>query len=113
MSALDKYVELTLQLLDIVKNESDQDKKIQQIESLLAERETIIKNIVPPFTQEEQALGKELVVYEETLQTLLNKEKKIIQQEIKNISIRKQSTKKYTNPYESLSTDGIFYDKQK
>lgn len=113
MSALDKYVELTLQLLDIVKNESDQDKKIQQIESLLAERETIIKNIVPPFTQEEQALGKELVVYEETLQALLNKEKKIIQQEIKNISIRKQSTKKYTNPYESLSTDGIFYDKQK
>jgi flagellar protein FliT len=43
---------------------------------------------------------------------LLMLQKQEIQRDIQEINKKKQSSNKYTNPYENLSIDGMFYDKR-
>jgi flagellar protein FliT len=43
----------------------------------------------------------------------MTREKLFIQKDIKDLSVKKESTGKYANPYQSMATDGMFYDKRK
>ena len=86
---------------------------LRRFNSLLDQREGLLKSIHPPFSKEEQELGKQLVGLNQQVDQLLQKQKQEIQQDIKQLHIQKQSNQKYTNPYESLSIDGVFYDKRK
>jgi flagellar protein FliT len=73
-----------------------------------------MKEIKPPFSQEEQQLGRQLFELNQKLQKLLEQEKASIQQDMILIKKQKETNKKYTNPYESLITvEGGFYDKRK
>ena len=87
--------------------------ELKRFKICLNQREELLKSIQPPFSQAEQELGKQLVELNQQVEQLLQKQKQEIQQDIKQLHIQKQSNQKYTNPYESLSIDGVFYDKRK
>lgn len=113
MGSLNQYYDFSAQLIDVLKNEKDVDKKIEQINTLLDKRQSLLIEISPPFSQAELEVGSMLMKMEKIINELLSNEKLAILKDIKNLSLTKESSQKYLNPYQSLSTDGIFYDKRK
>ena len=64
MNVVQQCYDLTKELHDIVLatyTEEQRDKVISEIESLLTERETLLKHIKPPFTSEEEETGRQIV----------------------------------------------------
>ncbi|RFU63939.1 flagellar protein FliT [Peribacillus glennii] len=115
MSPLRRFYETTLELIDLLEGneQRERDEKIVLIEELLSLRDQLIKSIHPPYTEEEKELGLQLIALNNKLNILLTGEKAAIQKDIKQLSVKKESTSKYINPYQSFSTDGMFYDKRK
>ncbi|WP_144478035.1 flagellar protein FliT [Cytobacillus oceanisediminis] len=114
MSAVKKFHEATTELIHILQNsQGELDEKISKVEEFLDRRDELVKEISPPYTLEESELGKQIIQLNARLEQLLKAEKGSIQKDIKNLQAKKQSNTKYVNPYQSLSTDGMFYDKRK
>lgn len=113
MKAIQDFFETTNQLISVLETEPDRDRKIEMIESLLEKREQSMARIHPPFSESEQVLGKRVLKLNQKVSILLEKQKVDIQRDLKQLSVKKESTNKYVNPYQSLSTDGMFYDKKK
>ncbi|MFJ8246256.1 flagellar protein FliT [Peribacillus asahii] len=113
MEALQTFYEATNELIQVLQQgEGDRDVRIEQIQVLLNQRDELLKFIQPPFSESEQALGRQLVQLNQQVDQLLQKQKRAIQQDMKQLSLQKKSNQTYTNPYESLATDGVFYDKR-
>lgn len=115
MSAVQNFYNVTMELITwLLEHPHDErDERIKKIEELMEKREAFMQNIKPPFSPEEQLLGKKLMDLNQQLDKLLLLEKTAIQKNIKDLHKTKESTNKYANPYQSLNTDGIFYDKRK
>lgn len=114
MSTVKEFHEATIELIQILqKPQGERDEKISKVEELLEKRETLMKEIAPPYTPEEAELGKQIVALNTRLDQLLKIEKISIQKDIKNLQAKKESNTKYVNPYQNLSTDGMFFDKRK
>ncbi|USK69958.1 flagellar protein FliT [Peribacillus asahii] len=113
MKALQDFYELTQQLIVLLKHEkSERAVQIEKIQQLLDQREELLNSIQPPFSEQEQELGKQLVALNKQVEHLLQIEKLDIMKDMKQLQVQKKSNQKYTNPYESLAIDGIFYDKR-
>nr|WP_285890912.1 flagellar protein FliT [Mesobacillus subterraneus] len=99
-------------MISVLESADERDGKISRVEALLDERENLMNEMVPPFSPDEVEVGKKLVLLNSKLMQLLQKEKVLVQKDIKNLQAKKESNSKYINPYENLSTDGVFYDKR-
>jgi flagellar protein FliT len=114
VNKVQKIYDYTVKLLDLLANkfETDRDKKIQMINELLEKREKEINGLSEPYSDQEMEFGRLLMDMNKKLTLLLNHEKLLIQKDIKDLHKKKESNQKYTNPYENISTGGIFYDKK-
>lgn len=113
MSPVERLYALTAELVGKLEQVNDRDEKIGWIEAAIDERDQLMKEVQPPYSEGQKALGKKLLDLNVRLSQLLQKEKALIQKDIKGLSIKKESTNKYVNPYQSMATDGMFYDKRK
>lgn len=113
MSLVERLYALTAELIERLEQGSDRDEKIGWIDKALEEREQLLQKLKPPYSEDEKALGKKLLDLNVCMSQLLQKEKALIQKDIKGLSIKKESNNKYVNPYQSMATDGMFYDKRK
>jgi flagellar protein FliT len=114
MTAVQRCYDLTKELLQGVQsiNDENRDDIISQIEGLLEKRQIILEQIKPPFSKEENALGKEMAKMNRALDTKLKLISSEIKRDMNGLNKKKTSAKKYTNPYESVNFDGMFYDKR-
>ncbi|CAM3951883.1 flagellar protein FliT [Mesobacillus thioparans] len=114
MSVVIQFHHLTTELIQLLEDRGiDRDDKITRVEELLVKRETLIGDIHPPYSPEEMEIGKKLNQLNGRLSQLLKLEKAAVQKDIKDLQNKKESNTKYVNPYQSLATDGMFYDKRK
>lgn len=114
VSAVNQFYQLTIELIALLeKTVGERNDKITQVEMLLAQRESLMTQMVPPYTPEEVEVGQKLIQLDARLSKLLQAEKSYIQKDIKDLQTKKESNTKYVNPYQNLSTDGMFYDKRK
>ena len=116
VSAVEDFYKVTIELIQLleIENDLDRDVKIIKIQELLEQREGFMKRMNPPFSQEEQELGKQFMELNKKVSLLLTREKITIQKDLNQLKKKKQTATKYSNPYESLSTmDGVFYDRRK
>lgn len=86
------------------------DEAIGKIAKLLDVRDQLQSEINAPFTSEEEAFGKELVVLEKDVQIKLATFNKYIRADISNTQSKKDNMKNYVNPYSSVARDGTYYD---
>lgn len=114
MNKVQAIYDYTVELLDFLENkpEIDRDEKIQVINELLEKREKEIIVLSEPYSDQEMELGKHLVDLNKKLTMFLEREKLMIQKDIKDLHSKKESNQKYTNPYENISMGGVFYDKK-
>lgn len=114
MDEVKEIYTVTLALIKLLESSSAQDRteKIMKMEELLNQREELIKFIKPPYTEQEKEIGTKLIKLEPILTGLLEDEKLSIQKDLKDLTIKRDTTNKYVNPYDSFSPDGVFYDKR-
>jgi len=111
METLKQCYALTKELIDLLKGEQEVD--LAKVDLLLEKRQACLSLLKAPVTENEKKLGQALLQQDKELLALLNKEKIFIQKELRDLKHKKQSNQKYINPYQSLHTDGVFYDKRK
>lgn len=113
MESYKQCYSITAQLIELVKEKSDQKDFTKEMEELFNQRQACLTLLSPPKTDSEKNLGQALLQQDQLLKEVLQKEKVTIQQELKQLKIKKSSNQKYVNPYQALQTDGMFYDKRK
>lgn len=116
MSVVNEFFDETKQLLALLKKQEDtqdRDQQIEQINTILDRRQSMLLQMKPPYTKEEETIGQKCIVMEKEIQFLLKSEKEKIQKDMKSLKNRKDSREKYVNPYKSINHDGMFYDKRK
>ncbi|MFK2825494.1 flagellar protein FliT [Bacillus sp. B190/17] len=113
MSTVKACFDLTAKLFGLVNDPSaDRDQTIAAIEELLEKRQELLISIKPPFTEEEQLIGREILKRNAVIEIRLKKIKEEIQKDMKSLTKKKDSVDKYVNPYASVQLDGVFYDKK-
>ncbi|WP_436373655.1 flagellar protein FliT [Cytobacillus sp. BC1816] len=114
MSSVQTFYDATQKLIALLDDaELDRDSKISQVEWLLEKRQQAMAGMAPPYTDTQKDLGARLISLNAKVTQLMKREKLFIQKDIKDLSFKKESSGKYANPYQSLATDGMFYDKRK
>lgn len=87
---------------------------IEKIDLHLEEREQIINKIVPPYTEEEKAKGKEIIKKNKVIDKRINEIFQQLKKEMQQTKQRKRSNESYENPYKSVQVmDGMFLDQKK
>lgn len=107
---------ITKELFDILEQriqKDNRDEVIVRITKLLNERDQLLPEVRPPFTAEQKGLGTEIVRMNTFIDTQLEITKKEIQIDIAHLKKSKETSNKYTNPYQSPPADGMFFDKKK
>ncbi|WP_394141205.1 flagellar protein FliT [Cytobacillus oceanisediminis] len=114
MSSVQSFYEATLELISTLENTKlDRDTKISKAEAQLEKRQQAMAGMAPPYSEAEKELGAQLIELNEEATQLMQREKLFIQKDIKDLTVKKESSNKYINPYQSMATDGMFYDKRK
>ncbi|MED1603095.1 flagellar protein [Alkalihalophilus marmarensis] len=95
------------------KEDDSRDQFIAIIDLKLEHRAALIEQIEREnLTAGERKLGDELI----KLNTKLNARLEVIQAEIQanlsELKVKKQTHKKYENPYDGPTMDGVFFDKR-
>ncbi|OLN24017.1 hypothetical protein BTO30_00945 [Domibacillus antri] len=113
MSPVRDCYKMTKRLLDLLEVvEQDRDSQIEEAQQLLDQRGKLLPELKPPFTAEEQKLGREINLMNQEIEARLHQLSNAVKEDLKEVSVKKHSLNKYTNPYEALQTDGVFYDKR-
>lgn len=116
MSVVAELLAVTTRLYELLEGPVDsetRDQIIAAIEKLLGERDSLIQQMQPPFSEEEQEIGRKIVVLDGAIYPKLQRIKLQIQGDLKLINQKKTANENYMNPYQSLSMDGTFYDKKR
>ncbi|MGD6794235.1 hypothetical protein [Metabacillus indicus] len=116
MSAVEKLHQLTHQLLSEVNGSQQKDMRdsyILNIQQWIEQREVLISNLKPPYTQKEKQLGKEITEWNAVIHEKLKAVQNEIKEDMTKLKLQKASGQKYANPYQSTAIDGIYYDKRK
>ncbi|KMY43066.1 hypothetical protein AC622_01335 [Bacillus sp. FJAT-27916] len=116
MKALEDYYQVTKEMIEMLEGEEwekNRGKAIVQLDSSILKREKLQLEIKPPFSDAERALGERCVALNLRLSELMGMKKQEIAAEIKRVKVQKRHNQKYANPYESVMTDGFYYDKRK
>ncbi|MGE7603973.1 flagellar protein FliT [Peribacillus sp. NPDC097675] len=111
---LQQFHNVTTELVTVLQDQTiiERDDRIDRIKELLDQREEFLLQIKPPFSAEELQLGRQSMLLNQQVNQLLLLQKQEIQRDIKELIQKKKTSNKYTNPYETLATDGMFYDKK-
>ncbi|MGG1594093.1 flagellar protein FliT [Terribacillus saccharophilus] len=92
----------------------NREEVVQSLTALLEVRSSQMEELKPPFTTEENNLGKELLPMNKRISKKVQHIFDQLKVDIRTIKKQKQSGKKYINPYASMQTlDGRFLDKRK
>lgn len=94
-------------------NDENRESTIEEVEALLEKRQSVLGTIKPPYSQEEQELGKQMIAWNGQIDRQLAQLRLQIKRDMNGLTKKKTSVQKYSNPYESLQYDGMFYDKKK
>lgn len=114
MTLVKECYEITKQLFNAVQKVTteNRDEAIKDIEEHLAKREVLLPSIQPPFSTEDNRLGQKMISMNREIDAKLKLIQNYVQRDINGLKKKKTSMNKYTNPYESVNFDGMFYDKR-
>ncbi|WP_409252002.1 flagellar protein FliT [Bacillus sp. SCS-153A] len=105
---------MTKRLYEILYNsKAERYEVIEEVERLLHLRQGLLESIHPPFLQEEEQLGKQMLLWNEKIDDKMEQIQSSIKKDLNTLSNKKNKAQKYSNPYNNMQTDGYFYDKKK
>ncbi len=118
MSAVKELYLQTKALIEFVeapfpKGDDERDQFLAELDERLAKREPFIKQVDgQSLSEAEKQLGQELVTLNLQLTKRMEQLRMEIQGNLIQLETKKATSRKYENPYDGPSTDGIFFDKR-
>ena len=103
---------VTEELYSLSGEKEPTDEQVKKIESLLNRREELLKQVIPPFSEEEQKLGRQLVAWNNVINVKLAAIKQNISYKIKELKRTKKALPKYNAYGATVGADAYFYDKK-
>lgn len=106
---------VTTQLAELTSKVPSQEKRddvIEQIFSLLDEREELLPSVQPPKDENERKLVNEIVQLNDQINHALNSILFDIKKDINGLKDQKKAHNQYINPYKSLNNLSAFFDKK-
>ncbi|WP_152655243.1 flagellar protein FliT [Oceanobacillus sp. CFH 90083] len=80
----------------------------------MEERGQLLESIAPPYTEEEDKLGKSVVRMNQEIEKKMQYLFLALKNEMRQVQQQKKSTTSYSNPYKNIqSMDGMFLDQKK
>lgn len=113
VNSLDKVTDHLLALLDgALPPEEERDSFLEEIDKALKIREALLKQLYPPFSEEEMEVGKKVAVASQQITPKLESFYRQIKQEFAIIQQSKKTAKAYGQTYSGPTADGMYYDKR-
>lgn len=114
MSSLQRVYDLTKEMLEKFASEhQNREELINAFEAFVEERDVLLKEVKGPYSDQEKTLGQELVTLDSQLKVAVDQYFTNFKDEIISLNKKRQSNKKYTNPYANvLNRGGSFIDKK-
>ncbi|MGM8215210.1 hypothetical protein ACLIA0_06485 [Bacillaceae bacterium W0354] len=106
---------LTKETMLKFENETEQNREtlIVDFEQFIEQRGKLLQDVQGPYTDEEIKLGQELIQMDQKIKTYVDSFLLEFKSEINSLEKKRQSNKKYVNPYANvLSNNGSFIDKK-
>ncbi|MBY6037036.1 hypothetical protein KUV80_10235 [Fictibacillus nanhaiensis] len=116
MPAVKILLEITKNLFDHVMAglpKEDREPYIERLNELLEQRQAIIEKLPGTYSEEEQRMGKMIVKMNETIDPLLTRQFEEIKHNLSIMKLKKEKNTQYANPYQTMSADGMYFDKKK
>src|SRR5690625_2152127 len=115
MARMDQLFNLTNQLLEVLKStrgkDNDRADILEEVNNLLVEREALLRQIKPPYTEEEEKIGLNIIKLDKTIKERMENLYREIQQDLKQIKQKRDTNITYINPYKNMKTvDGMYCD---
>lgn len=92
----------------------NREEVINLFQEKMEERGKLLEAITPPYTEEEEELGRFVVQMNQEIEKKMNLLFFALKNEMKQVQQQKKSTTSYANPYKNVqSLDGMFLDQKK
>lgn len=92
----------------------EREERLRTVDRLLRERQELLWKLRPPYSEEEQRLGREIVAWNREIEARLRQVRDEIGSDLRITEAKRQANARYVHPYEQpLSFDGMFYDKRR
>lgn len=102
------------QLLSQDIDSHNREEVISTFQKLMEERGKLLEAIAPPYTEDEDKLGKAVVPMNQDIEQKIKFIFFALKNEMKQVQQQKKSTSSYSNPYKNMqSMDGMFLDQKK
>ncbi|MDM5315107.1 hypothetical protein QUF49_03810 [Fictibacillus sp. b24] len=116
MPAVKILLEITKNLYDHVSAglpKEDREPYIKRLNELLDQRQVAIQNLPLTYSEDEQRMGRLILKMNETIDPLLARQFEEIKHNLSMMKKKKEKNVQYANPYQTLSGDGMYFDKKK
>lgn len=117
MSVLSDLYQITKELFEhltkpLPKDEG-REEYIERIDTYLGKRETLLNELEMPEGEQAKTFAIELIEMNQQINLRLKAVQDEIRMDINQLKKRKTTGKKYENPYEGPTMDGVFFDSKK
>jgi flagellar protein FliT len=115
MSAVKILLEVTKNLFNHVKvglPKEDRESYTERLNELLDQRQAIMNKLPTTYSEEEQRMGQMIVKMNEAIEPLLVRQFEEIKHNLSLMKKKKEKNVQYANPYQTLSVDGMYFDKK-
>lgn len=116
MGSIEELLSVTRDLAQLVNSSYEKGERsahITKIIELLDQREGLLSKIEPPFTEEEDVIGKQIIQFDKEMSKQLNAIFDELKVEMRQFNQHVKMRPKYVRPFQAVSIDGVFIDKRK
>lgn len=117
MQTLNELNLVTDELAQLLKqpiSAKNRDQVLTEVNQVLDQRDLLLKNIKPPFSEQASKLGTSIMKKDKEIQLKLDYLFLELKGELRDVKKQKTSTEKYLDPYRHVATnDGSYWDKKK
>ena len=113
MSIVDQLHDQTLKMAAEITANPQSDTLVEDFDAFLIERDELMRDIQHELTDQEKEKIKEIIQTDQQMAKQLTVIQNGIKADIQAIQKKKTKQLNYQNPYQPMTSDGVYYDKRK
>ncbi|MFJ5672316.1 flagellar protein FliT [Bacillus safensis] len=113
MSIVDQLHDQTLKMAAEIAENPQSDTLVEDFDAFLIERDELMRDIQYELTDQEKEKIREIIQTDQQMAQQLTVIQNGIKADIQAIQRKKTKQLNYQNQYQSITSDGVYYDKRK
>ncbi|MFJ5964431.1 flagellar protein FliT [Bacillus sp. NPDC093026] len=113
MNVVDQLYGQTLKMAAEIESNPQSETLVEDFDAFLIERDELMRDIQHELSLQEKEKIKEIIQTDQKMAKQLTEIQKGIKADIQAIQRKKSKQMNYQNPYQPITSDGVYYDKRK